>query len=179
MASTEVSEKLISIRVQMLAAIFSRKLSDDAIAVFQRVLLHFPEGVLKKAFTNAETSLDKMPTPKVLAQMCGEVMPSRAWRYNFQPAKGDVLIDPDPDCDVCRKPQSEHPTNTCGFVDERNARAMYRAEDCEEGRDFLALLRKIAQERTLRTVDVETSRANLQAQKMAILKLYPSGTSGP
>lgn len=64
------------------------------------------------------------------------------------------MIDPDPNCKVCREPRSAHPTNTCtvyrssGRGDDR---VMFSPQDCPEGREFLAKLRNIAKkEATLR-----------------------------
>ena len=146
--SVEDRESIVSIRVQMLAAVFGKKCPDDLIAVFKKHLNKFPIPILSKAFTRAETELEKFPTPRIVISMCGEAMPSEMWRYNYQPGYDPdgvpCLIDPDPWCDMCRLPRSEHPTKTCLFVDNLNARYMYRADDCPEGRTFLAKLRELA-----------------------------------
>jgi len=180
MESIADRESLISTRIQMLADIFNRKITDGMVAVYQRILRGFPIFVLSKAFTEAESTLEKFPTPRILAGMCGAVMPSQMWRYSFRadqapdPETGmfvDVLIDPDPLCDSCRNPQSEHPTKTCReFIDKLFSFALYRPQDCPEGRMFLARLKEIAEHKAIPLVDLEASRANLQAQKVAILE---------
>jgi hypothetical protein len=181
MESVLARDEIIDLRVKMLAAVFGRKITDDLIIVFKRVLGVFSTRVLGKAFSKAEAELERFPTPKQMAAIAGELMPSGLWRYNFEPGEApdpdtgmlvNVLIDPDPSCDVCREPRSRHPHDKCtGMVDELYAHAMYRPQDCPEGRAFLAVLRKIGESKKPKTVDLKLSAANLQAQKLAILKI--------
>jgi hypothetical protein len=147
--SLEDRESIIFSRIQMLAAVFSKKCPDELVSVFKAHLNRFPVTVLMKAFSRAETELERFPTPRILASMCGEAMPSGMWRYNFQPGHDsngvECLIDPDPMCDSCRKPRSEHPNQACAcFTDEREAKYMYRPQDCFEGRAFLYMLKEVA-----------------------------------
>jgi len=153
MESLDGHDALISLRIRMLAAVFGKKITNDMIEVYQRVLRRFPIKVLSKAFRRAESDLEKLPTPKILGVMCGEAMPSTMWRYNFTRSQApnpegmlvDVLIDPDPSCDVCREPRSVHPSKRCpDFIDKFNAEVMYRPQDCAEGRAFLAKLKEVA-----------------------------------
>lgn len=150
MESLEDRESVISVRIQMLAAALSKKCPDELIAVYQRNLSRFPISVLTKAFGRAESELERFPPPRILAGFCQESMPSEMWRYNFKPGYDDdgvpCLIDPDPWCDVCHYPSSEHPTKNCAIpVDRLNARFMYRPQDCAEGRGFLAKLKELAE----------------------------------
>lgn len=150
--SRENREQIISVRVQMLAAAMNRKCSDEMVEIFKRHLNRFPINVLNKAFTRAESEMERFPAVRQVASMCGEAMPSEGWRYNFQPGVDNngvkCLIDPDPCCDVCRKQWSEHPTPTCkAVVSEREAQFMYRPQDCFEGRGFLHMLETMSKEK--------------------------------
>ena len=127
------SAQIIRERVEMLAAVFSRKLSDEMLIVFQEALHGYPKETLKRAFLKAERELDRFPTPKAMRLLCNEEMPSGAWKYHFTPKLGNdpetgkpirILIDPDPM--------------------PGRARELYKAEDCPEGREFLAKLKEIA-----------------------------------
>lgn len=137
----------IKVRVLMLAAVFNRKASDELVEVFREILSKYPFTALQKAFSKAESTLERFPTPKQMREMCNEEMPSSAWRYDFKPShdpKGvPCLIDPDPCCDSCREPKSVHPHRKCAFFQDRlDAKYMYRPQDCPEGRGFLAALRE-------------------------------------
>jgi hypothetical protein len=161
----------------MLFAVFNRRESNELIEVFKNRLEIFDSKVLRKAFDSCESELEKFPTVKYVLGLCYQDRPSTAWRYNYQPGYDDqgmpCLHDPDPDCDVCREPRSKHPHATCkAMVDGKDARNMYRPQDCPEGRAFLALLAKMASEQRTPQVDLEQSRKNIQAQAIAITKHY-------
>lgn len=135
-------ENYISVRTGMLAAVYNSKQNPERVDAFVRHLKAVPLEALKKAFDKAEVAFEKMPSPKKVSELCGEFMPSQSWRYNFKPGTDPqgvaCLLDPDPDCDVCREPASKHPHRQCsGFTDKRDARHMYKPQDCPEGRVFL------------------------------------------
>jgi hypothetical protein len=151
--------ELIRERVELLGAVFNRKVRPAMTVVFQEALEGYPYGTIQQAFIKAERELERFPTPKAMRTLCNESMPSQSWRYDFQPALGKdpetgkpirVLIDPDPNCRVCRGPRSQHPYKTLTrsgatkiicerYVGEKEDEVMYRAEDCPEGRAFTAL----------------------------------------
>lgn len=135
----------IKARVLMLAAVFNRKASDELVEVFREVLRGYPFSALKGAFSKAESTLERFPTPKIMRELCNEEMPSNSWRYNFRPSTDPngiaCLIDPDPSCDFCREPLSMHPNKRCAaIINLLPAKFMYRPQDCEEGREFLVKL---------------------------------------
>jgi hypothetical protein len=125
--------------------------------VFEEVLKNYPKAVIQKAFTKAESELERFPTPKIMRTICSESMPSQTWRYDFEPSvdydaesEVRVLIDPDPTCSICREPKSIHPLKKCGRYTPSGLgddRVMFRPQDCPEGREFLLKLRKIAGQR--------------------------------
>jgi len=136
----------IRTRILMLAAVFNRKTSDELVEVFREILRGYPFNALQKAFSKAESTLERFPTPKMMRELCNEEMPSGLWRYDFKPGKDPngvpCLIDPDPSCDSCREPKSLHPNRHCQiFRDRLDAKYMYRPQDCPEGRAFLAALK--------------------------------------
>jgi hypothetical protein len=129
---------------------YGKKENPTLLDIFVKHLVHLPESAIEKGFDKAEISFERFPTVKKIADMCGEFVSSQAWRYNFQPRKDSdgvpCLIDPDPDCDVCRKPWSQHPHEKCsGVVDKLHARFMYKPQDCEEGRAFLGAFKALAE----------------------------------
>lgn len=129
----EDRESFISIRVQSLAVILGKKLPEELIAVFQKCLSVFPIHVLSSTFSKAEKSLEKFPTPRRMAELCREEMPSEDWRYQFKPGVDPhgvaCMIDPDPKC-----PEEKY---------------LYKWHDCEEGRIFMKLLREVARQKAL------------------------------
>lgn len=120
--------EVIRDRVEMLGGIFGRKVTEPLIAVFQDVLRGYPVSVLKNSFTKAESQCERMPTPKMMRAICNEEMPSQAWKYQYRPTVDrdgiKCWIDPDPP--------------------NKHEELLYRAEDCPEGREFLAKLGEIA-----------------------------------
>lgn len=160
-ADNRSSTEVIRERVEMLAAVFSKKTTAELIVVWEQSLKEYPVSALKAAFTKAERNLERFPTPKTMRALCNENMPSQAWRYDFQPAlKNDpetgkpvrVLIDPDPTCRNCRSPRSQHPYRKLTesgdlklicetYIGEKEDRMMYRPQDCPEGREFLRVLK--------------------------------------
>lgn len=153
--------EIIRDRVEILAAVFNRKINEQLILVFQDALRGYPKGALKRAFSKAETELEKFPTVKLMRTLCNGEMPSHAWQYTFTPSEDvdpefgntvRVLIDPDPTCSICREPKSIHPLRKCecytpsGLGDDR---VMFRPQDCPEGRTFLALLAEIARKKKI------------------------------
>jgi len=149
-------------RIEMLGAVFNRKITEQLICVFQDILGRYPPSVLKRAFSKAELQMEKFPTPKMMAVLCGEETPSQAWKYDFRPsfdqdvdtgAEVSVLIDPDPTCRRCRSAKSEHPLKIGEIVIckeavlRRGDEVMYRPQDCPEGRAFLAKLRQLGARR--------------------------------
>ena len=116
--------EVIRDRVEMLGGIFGRKVTEPLIAVFQDVLRGYPVAVLKNSFTKAESQCERMPTPKMMRAICNEEMPSQSWKYQYRPTVDrdgiKCWIDPDPP--------------------NKHEELLYRAEDCPEGREFLAKL---------------------------------------
>jgi hypothetical protein len=119
-------ESYIRVRAMQLMFVFGKKQNSEMARVFSEVLIHYPESVLMKAFSRAERECERMPTPKVMRALCNEEMPSQAWQYDFKrgidPNRIPCLIDP---------------------TGKGDKKFMYRAEDCPEGRAFLAKLREI------------------------------------
>lgn len=141
-------ESYIGVRTGMLATVYGAKENQARCEVFIRHLKNVPLSALKKAFDKAEIAFEKMPSVKKVGELCSELMPSQTWRYNFTPGtdkQGVVcLIDPDPDCDVCREPWSKHPHEKCSqVVNKLDARHMHKPQDCPEGRAFLAKLAEV------------------------------------
>lgn len=165
-------------RVKMLFAVFNRRESEELIQVFQNRLEGFGVTILRKVFDRCETDLEKFPTVKQVLSMCYQEKPPGAWKYNYQETrdKNGVLcrIDPDPLCRRCREPKSSHPEGRgCKDFDlEPNGELLYKAEDCPEGRAFMAELKRLSEEKTIPTVDFEQARRNIQAQAIAITKHY-------
>src|SRR5207253_7090169 len=117
-------ESYIRTRTGMLMVNYSKKENPTLIDVFVKHLKGVPFVALRGGFDRAEIAFDRFPTVKKVMELCGECLPSQLWRYNFRPGTDDngvpVLIDPDPDCDICRKRSSEHPHPDCSqFVDKR------------------------------------------------------------
>jgi hypothetical protein len=144
-------ESYLRTRTGMLMVAYGKKENSVFVDVCVKHLSGFPYIALKKGFDKAEISFERFPTVKKISEICGEFIPSQSWRYNFQPGKDPdgtpCLIDPDPDCDSCRKPFSEHPHSTCQVVvDKLHAKYMYKPQDCPEGLAFLALMKKISEE---------------------------------
>lgn len=163
--SVETRRDYVSVRVQILASVFNRKISDELIRVFKDALERFPTKVMSEAFRKAEQQLERFPSPKLMQTICGECLPPQTWRYNFVPAKGrdpenktevNILIDPDPSCARCREPRSEHPIRktahgillfTCQEYRASglgNDEEMFLPQHCPGGRAFLSKLRELA-----------------------------------
>jgi hypothetical protein len=121
------ARRIIHDRVEMLAAVFSRKVSEELIHVYQEALAGYPAFVLRSAFVKAERELDKMPTPKTMRWICNDCMPSQNWKNDLIPS---TAMDGDREVQV--------------LLDPSDGSIRYRPQDCQEGREFLALLRKIA-----------------------------------
>jgi len=131
--SVEDRLSLISIRIQMLAAVFNRKTSDEMVRVYKDALQGYPMTVLGKAFTFAEQTLERFPTPKVMRSLANEAMPSEAWRYRYRKAESN---DPETGMIV--------PV----LIDPVNGDELFRMSDCPEGRAFQKkLLENSASER--------------------------------
>lgn len=137
---------IIRERIEMIAAVFSKKISEEMILVFQSALERYPNEVLKRAFGKAETELERFPTPKAMRDYCNADMPSRGWAYDFvhsrDPEGIPCLLDPDPNCEHCRDPRSFHPTKTCDNFE--GSIYMYKPEDCAEGRMYLAAVKAVS-----------------------------------
>jgi hypothetical protein len=140
----------------MLCAVFGRRGSEERKRVFCDALERFPLDVISRAFSIAEQELERFPTPRVMREICQRIAPSTSWKYFSRPSEDKdpetgkpvtVLIDPDPNCAVCREPKFAHPTKQCtvyhssGLGDDR---VMFSPQHCPEGREFLAELRNIA-----------------------------------
>lgn len=123
------SGEIIRDRVEMLGAVFNRKVTEQLIAVFQDTLTGYPVSALKKAFTKAEGQLERFPTPKIMKLMCNEEMPSGAWKYHYRDAEG-------------KDPETGRPIRI--KIDPETGEKLYRAGDCPEGRAFLEKLASIA-----------------------------------
>lgn len=146
----EQIESIISIRTQMLMAVFGKRENDDLIAVFKRHLNRYSERIVAAAFSKAESELERFPTVRAMVGICETLKPSGVWKYNY---KDDVDQDGVP----CK-------------IDPETKEKLYLPQNCKEGREFLRALAKIAGKKSVFDVDLEASAANLQAQKIAILK---------
>lgn len=129
----EANRTLISVRVQMLIALFGKKVTDDGFESMKRVycdsLENFETDAISGGFKKAEQGCERFPTPKAMRDLCAECSSSGTWRYNYTPSKA---IDPETQKTVDVK------------IDPVTKDVLYRAEDCPEGRAFLAKLREIA-----------------------------------
>lgn len=141
-------ESIISIRTQMLMAVFGKKENSDLVAVFKRHLNRYSTWILGKAFTRAETELDRFPTVRWLVGACEQLKPSSVWKYSY---KESVDADGVP----CK-------------IDPESGDKLYLPQNCAEGRKFLKVLAELAGKKF--EVDLEASAANLQAQKIFLSK---------
>ncbi len=133
------ADEIVRARIEMLGGVFSRKVSEQMIMVFQEALAGYPKEVLKKAFQHAERELERFPTPKIMRALCNENMPSESWKYNYKEIDGKdpetgrpikIRIDPAPI--------------------HKGEEMLYRADDCPEGRAFLAAFREMTKAKTCR-----------------------------
>jgi hypothetical protein len=151
----------------MLLAVFNKKLKADALEAVKRVygevLEHFPQSIITAAFTKAEREFERWPTPKRMAEVCNELVPPHStapvlvcrlckpdgWKLIPKPMPPAVyeLIGPGnkPTGETSAVPQQQ--AVRCDHFGERtfyDDEEVFRAEDCPEGREFLAKLREIA-----------------------------------
>ena len=123
---------LIRIRLQMLMAVFGKRLADEHQGAFYDVYLRnlekYPVGVLTKAFAKAEQELERFPTPKILREICNSEMPSQTWKYHYKDATDDEGIP-------CK-------------VDPETGEHLYLPQNCPEGREFLAKLSELAEKKS-------------------------------
>lgn len=144
----EQIESIISIRTQMLMAVFGKRENSDLVAVFKRHLNKYPTWILGKAFTRAETELERFPTVRWLVGACEQLKPSTIWKYDYKDAKDENGVP-------CK-------------IDPENGEQLYLPQHCAEGRAFLRVFARLAGREVLSEVDLKASAANLQAQKMFI-----------
>jgi hypothetical protein len=116
--------EIVRERIEMIGAVFNRKITETLILVFQDALEGYPAAVLKKAFKKAELSLQHFPTPKIMRNLCNEEMPSDSWRYSYRTGQ---------DAD-----------GTPYRIDPATGEKLYRPQHCPEGREFLLTLRRLA-----------------------------------
>lgn len=145
-------ESIISIRTQMLMAVFGKKENPDLVSVFKRHLNRYPTWILSKAFTRAETELERFPTVRWLVGACEQLKPSSVWKYSYK----DSIDEHGMPCKI----------------DPETGDKLYLPQNCEEGREFLKAFAKLAEKKPAHEVDLAASAANLQAQKIFILKTH-------
>jgi len=134
----------------MLMAVFGKKENDDLVGIFQRHLNKYTVWMLRKAFSRAETELERFPTVKWMVGACEQLKPSSVWKYHYKDSvDGDGM--------PCK-------------VDPENGERLYLPQNCLEGRAFLKALASVAGKKSMFEVDLEASAANLQAQKIALTK---------
>lgn len=147
--SLEDIESIISIRTQMLMAVFGKKENADLISVFKRHLNAYPVWILGKAFTRAETELERFPTVRWLMGACEQLKPSSMWRYSYKDSVDEAGVP-------CK-------------LDPETGEKLYLPQNCPEGREFLEAMAKLAEKKSVKEVDLDASAANLQAQKTFLL----------
>ena len=180
--------ELIKERLTKLGAVFNRKIKNEAVAVYQEALHGYPFHVLEQAFTQAFNTLERFPTPRTLRMLANEHMSARmntpvlvcdlcspdGWKLveKDMPPAVYHLIGPN------NKPTGEtrivpykmavrcdHLGQQTYFDDEE----VFRAEDCPEGREFLAKLREVASK-----LQVENTE-NLDPLDKTLAPYHPSG----
>lgn len=147
--SLENIESIISIRTQMLMAVFGKKENPDLVSVFKRHLNVYPVWILGKAFTRAETELERFPTVRWLLGACEQLRPSSLWKYSYKDSVDEAGVP-------CK-------------LDPESGEKLYLPQNCPEGREFLEALAKLAEKKSVVEVDLDASAKNLQAQKMVLL----------
>jgi hypothetical protein len=129
----EARRTLISVRLQMLIALFGKKFSDDGLESVKRVycdaLQNFDDTAITGGFKKAEQTCERFPTPKAMKDFCSESTQSGAWRYNYGKSKA---LDPETGKEVEVR------------IDPVTGELLFRAEDCPEGREFLRKFRELA-----------------------------------
>lgn len=127
----EAVRDLISIRLQMLINLFGRKVNEEQLEGMKRVysdtLDRMPAYAITGGFTKAERTCDRLPTPKVMRELCGECLQGGN-NYDFREANGE-------------DPETKAPIKI--RIDAKTGERLYKAQDCPEGRTFLALLRQL------------------------------------
>jgi len=135
----EANRSLISVRIQMLMALFGKKVSDEGFESVKRVYCDALEGFASEAimggFRKAEQSCERFPTPKAIRELCSECSVSTLWRYTYNSSKA---IDPETKQTVPVK------------IDPETREILYKATDCPEGRAFLARLRELGKKQKSR-----------------------------
>ena len=129
---SEAVYSLISVRLQMLIHLFGRKVNEEQLDSMKRVysetLGRMPLDAISRGFAKAERTCDRMPTPKLMRELCSEFI-SGGSRYHFGDGWGE---DPETKQRVRVK------------VDQDTGEVLYKAENCPEGREFLATLRRMS-----------------------------------
>lgn len=132
----EAVRDLISIRLQMLINLFGRKVNEEQLEGMKRVyadtLDRMPAYAITGGFTKAERSCDRLPTPKAMRELCGECLHGGNG-YDFRDAKGE---DPETGAAITIK------------IDAKTGERLYKAQDCPEGREFLAKLREFGRKKS-------------------------------
>jgi hypothetical protein len=129
----EANRTLISVRIQMLMALFGKKVNEEGFESVKRVYCDALEGfdtdAITGGFKKAEQSCERLPSPRLLRDFCGEFSAGGAWRYSYTPSRA---LDPETKAPVDVK------------IDPVTKEVLYKAHDCPEGRAFLKKLREIA-----------------------------------
>jgi hypothetical protein len=117
----------------MLMGLFGKKITDDQLDTMKRVYFEALENMSTEAITGgfkrAEQTLDRFPTPRAMRDLCADCETGGLERYDYGDSRA---IDPGTGQEVAVK------------IDPITREILYKAEDCPEGREFLATLRRIA-----------------------------------
>ena len=163
--SLNETHSLINTRIDMLLSLFNKRLKPDALGATKRVycevLEHFPPGIISAAFTKAEREFERWPTPKRMAGVCNEMMPPHStapvlvcrlckpdgWKLIVTGEAVHDLIGSQNKLTGETRTVQQHQAVRCDHFGERTFygnEEVFKADDCPEGREFLAMFKQIA-----------------------------------
>lgn len=124
------SEEIIRMSLPSLCSVLGKKFSAGLADAWVEHLRHFSVNVIKRAFTRMERECERWPSLKVARSICGEEQPSQGYGGRFTQG-------------IAR---NEFGENVPVLFDSLGnpKEPLFRATDCSEGREFLALIRKLA-----------------------------------
>jgi hypothetical protein len=123
-----LKQELIASWCGRLAEAFSRNVRDNLVPIWQERLSHFDIEVLKKCFAFIECNDERFPSVARCIRLCRENTP-RESDYDYD--------------DKSRYSQTFDKDGKPCIIDMEKKEMLYRAEDCEEGRAFLAKLKEV------------------------------------
>jgi hypothetical protein len=155
-ASKKCADELLLSYLTEWAALYGRKLKQEAINVWMRLFVSVPVGVLVIALEDVTTDSERMPTPGHLKKAISAARERLAFRTPPEEYQYRKSMAKDPETGAM----------VTVLIDPKEQDALlYRAQDCPEGRAFLEKLRSITSTRD----EEKEAREKLQAQKVALL----------